>query len=139
MTICRKIEIITLIITTLFGIYFSLDFGYLLTNYGHGGQLLGIPFAAILFIYSALIIFLKDRLRLIFRIIHWTYLASMILYVLTVLTIKKIKQDEAFAYLHHFSPPHTSLNERLFIGFSISGIVICVFILFTLKRKRITN
>ncbi len=140
----RTIECIFLVLISFIGVIFCFQFGYIITNYPHGGQLIGVPFAVALVVYSLVIILSKSpRKRRTFRIINYTYMATMSVYLLVVSLIKQYKGEDSYGYLHHFNPPDLSLNERLFNGIALSGIVLCILFLVAgrvmIKRKISTH
>lgn len=123
----KAAENIFLVMFSVFGIFYSLEFGLLLTAYPHGGQLVGVIFAVVLIFYSCVIIFSKSKeIRQIFRIINYTYILSMILYVLTIKVIEYVKGKASWQYLNVFNPPQLSRNEKIFNAYAISGLIICL-------------
>jgi len=122
--IYRTVEKVFLILLIIFSFYYCLDFGYILTNYGHGGQLSGIPFALAILIYSLINLFTKNnQVRNVFRIINYVYVLSMLGYVLTVLYIKS--KNGGYEYLYHFDANHEAKNGVIFNGYMIGGLIIC--------------
>lgn len=120
-------EKLFLIVLSVFGLLYSFEFGLILTAYPHGGQLVGVIFAIVLIVYSCIIIFSKSqKVRQIFRIINYTYISSMTLYVLTIKIIKYLKGETAWEYLHLFNPPELSRSEKIFNAYAICGILICL-------------
>ncbi len=127
----RQFERMALIAFSLLGLICSFDFGLILTAYPHGGQLVGIPFAIALILYSCFIIFSNSQsVRQIFRIINYTYISSMVLYIVTIKIIEHIKGDgeNAWEYLNS-SNEELSRNEKIFNAYAITGLLICLILI----------
>ena len=123
----RRWEKLFLVALSVFGLLFSFEFGLILTAYPHGGQLVGVVFAIVLIVYSCIIIFSKSqKVRQVFRIINYTYISSMTLYVLTIKIIKHYKGETAWDYLHLFNPPELTRSEKIFNAYAIGGLSICM-------------
>lgn len=123
----RRLERLFLIVISVIGLLYSFEFGLILTDYPHGGQLVGVVFAIVLIIYNCIIFFSQSQKVLqIFRIINYTYISSMTLYMLTIKIIKHIKGEEAWDYLHLFNPLEISRSEKIFNGYAIGGLLICL-------------
>lgn len=135
----RKIEVlerIFLVIVAVTAFIYSFDLGYLITNYGHGGQFFGLPIAFVFLAFSALLVFTKKR-KLFFRILVYNYLLSIISYVVMVNVIKFRLGDDSYSYLHYFDIGSFSLNEKLFFCFLLGGFVSTViFVLISKYRKK---
>jgi hypothetical protein len=127
LSIKPNLEKIFLIALCVFGLIYSFEFGLILTAYPHGGQLLGLVFEFVLIIYSCVIIFSKSKnTRQVFRIINYSYLISMTLYVLTIKIVKHLLGDKSWEYLHVFNPPELSNNEKIFNAFAVAGALVCM-------------
>lgn len=134
----RKAEKIFLICLAIFGVIYSFEFGLQLSSYGHGGQLLGVPFAIMLIIYCSVIIFSKSaKRRRVFRIINYTYVTSMTLYSLTIFIIKSNKKETAWDYLYLFNVPDLTRSEKIFNGYAIGGLSVCIILLIINWRRQL--
>lgn len=127
----RYMEAIILVVFVLLGFYFCYDFGYLLTGEGGLGQLFGIPFAVVLAVLSAWLIFTKHKKRT-FRILTWGYLLTMMSYVWTILVIKGTNQENALEYLYHYQDGKSYQILGLLIT---GGASISLAIIFSRNRR----
>jgi len=125
------LEKILLIVLTILGFYFCLDFGYILTGYLHGGQLLGIPVAVMLAVFSGLTIFTKTQKKKIFRILTYGYFLTMLTYAMTVLIIREWGQENTWTYLYSMD----GKADDFFIWISATGLLISVTIVILTYKK----
>ncbi len=139
----RTIECVFLVLICFIGIVGCFEFGYIVTNYPHGGQIFGVPFAIALVVYSLVIMLSKSPgKRRTFRIINYTYITSMSVYLLVISLIKQYKGEDSYRYLHHLNLSDLSLNERLFNGIAIGGVALCIVLLIADKvliKRKITD
>jgi hypothetical protein len=103
-----RIEKILLVIISVFGFYFCLHFGYILTNDNHIGVLFGIPFALVLTTLCLFTMFTKNNLKVNFRIWTYGYITTLIIYVSIILLIKTRTHQNANQYLYY--PEHNSFT-----------------------------
>lgn len=132
----RTLEVIILLLLCLFSLPYSLIFGYLLTHYMHGGQLTGIPFSIILWIYSLIIILSKKESRInIFRIINYCYVITLATYIIVMnITISILSKDEVYN-LYYTPQGNMGVADYIFLSHVIIGITICVILLVRHKKR----
>jgi energy-coupling factor transporter transmembrane protein EcfT len=131
----RKFEVRFLILLCLFALPYSLSLGYTITHYAHGGQLAGIPFAIVLWLYSCFIFFSKkEKRRNIFRILNYTYILTMLVYI-TVMNILfcLLSKDEVF-HLYYTAQGDSGTADYIFLSIAITGMISCA-ILITLYTR----
>jgi hypothetical protein len=112
---------IILIILTLIGFYYCFRFGYIWTAYGHGGQLLGVPFALVMLI--ATIIYFAQRSQsgkskaFIFCIVYFLTLAAFSV----TIEIIRATMNNYFSFLYY--EPGGYVN-KIFFGWLLFGTLI---------------
>jgi hypothetical protein len=123
----------TLTITTLIAFYYCLRFGYIWTAYGHGGQILGIPFALGMLIITILFFTSKTHTRKdkIFNL-GIVYFLTLAAFSITIETIRATMKNY-FEFLY-FEPG--GYVDKIFLSWLILGTVAFIFILRQLKRKQ---
>ena len=123
---------ITLTITTLVAFYYCLRFGYIWTAYGHGGQILGIPFALGMLITTILFFTSKKQTQkdkiFIFGLVYFLTLAA---FSTTIETIRATMKNY-FEFLYYKPGGYV---DRIFLGWLVVGIITFIFILRQLKRR----
>jgi len=121
---------ILLIISTLIAFYYCFRFGYIWTAYGHGGQLLGVPFALILLI-TTIIFFVaktntaKDK-TFSFGIVYFLTLAA---FSVTIEIIRATMKNY-FEFLYYEPGGYV---DKIFIGWIILGAIVLFFMLRQIK------
>lgn len=111
---------ILLVFLTIISFYYCLRFGYIWTAYGHGGQILGIPFAIIMLI-STIIYFLKrtevskDK-TFVFCIVYFLTLAAFSI----TIEIIRATMENYFAFLYY--EPGGCVN-KIFFAWLVSGVM----------------
>ncbi len=123
----RKIILIAL---SLIAFYYCFRFGYIWTAYGHGGQLLGVPFAIVMLIIT--IIFFTSRTKLNKDKIFYlgiVYFVTLAAFSVTI-EIIRAKMNNYFGFLYY--EPGGYVN-KIFLGWLILGIIILIFILRQIK------
>lgn len=132
----RTIEVIFLLLLCVFSIPYSLVLGYLITHYIHGGQLTGIPFSIILWIFSLNIIFSKSEKRInIYRIINYSYILTLIVYILTMNIIINSISSEKLYNMYYTPQGNMGVADYIFLGITFSGIITCVFLVKRYKKS----
>ena len=130
------IKKLILTIATFISIYYCLRFGYIWTAYGHGGQILGIPFAALMLIMTIKYFSNKSayhkKKAFLFGI---TYFLTLAAFSVTVETIRATKEDY-FGFLYY--EPGGYVN-KIFFGWLITGILIYLVLLKRLKSHHHNN
>lgn len=114
---------IILTLITIIGMVYCFRFGYIWTAYGHGGQILGIPFAALIF--SLTFIFFLSKTTKTKRILfNLTFMIFMSLagFSLTIELIRKTK-DNYFKFLYY--EPEGCVNE-IMLAWIIIGILVFI-------------
>ena len=110
---------IILILLTLTSFYFCLWFGYIWTAYGHGGPLLGIPFALVMMVITIIFIFSTSKKNqdqtFAIGIIFFLTLAA---FGITVEIITQVMKDY-FKFL--YIEPGGYVN-KIFLGWVIIGL-----------------
>lgn len=120
-----------LIVLTLISFYYCFRFGYIWTAYGHGGQLLGVPFAFIMLI-TTIVYFVRKthsgKLKTFtFGIVFFLTLAA---FSVTIEIIRSSMKNY-FEFLYY--EPGGYVN-KIFLGWLIAGAICLLFILRHLKK-----
>jgi hypothetical protein len=86
----REILIVFMIIS----IIYCFQFGYILTSYAHGGQLIGIPFTGLIVILTMAFLISngQNTKRKLFHITFFTF-SSLAGFSLTIELIRNLKED----------------------------------------------
>lgn len=112
---------IILIVLTVISIYYCFRFGYIWTAYGHGGLLLGVPFALIMLIATIIYFAQKSQTRkrktFIFCIVYFLTLAA---FSVTIEIIRATVKNY-FEFLYY--DPGGYVNQ-IFLGWLILGVLI---------------
>ena len=110
-----------LILATLISFWYCLRLGYIWTGYGHGGQILGIPFALIMLFVTIAYFFRKQTYRkeraFIFGITFFLTFAS---FSATIELIRATKENY-FGFLYH--EPGGFVNQILLAWIVIGAII----------------
>ncbi len=120
-----------LLTVTVISFYYCFRFGYILTAYGHGGQLLGIPFALIML--ATTIIFFASKTKLsknktfTFGIVYFFSLAA---FSITIETIRTTMKDY-FEFLYY--EPGGYVN-KIFLGCLLLGALVFLFITLLINK-----
>jgi len=113
-----------------------LRLGYIWTGYGHGGQILGIPFATLMLIVTIRYFANKSANRkqktFLFGISYFLTLAA---FSVTVETIRATKEDY-FGFLYHEPGGYV---DKIFFGWLILGILIYLVLRKSLKNHHHDN
>ena len=124
---------IILIVLTLAAFYYCLRFGYIWTAYGHGGQILGIPFALIMLFTSIKYFTSKTKHRqdriFSFATIYFLTLAA---FSITIEIIRNTK-EEYFSFLYH--EPGGFVNKIFFVWVML-GIIVFLFSLRRINKRQ---
>ena len=126
------IKKLILITATLISFYYCFRFGYIWTAYGHGGQILGIPFAVLMLIitivyFSRKTVLKKDK-TFIFGVIYFLTLAA---FSVTVEIIRATKEGY-FGFLYY--EPGGYIN-KIFLGWLVIGTLSYFLVYKRLKRQ----
>lgn len=125
---------ILLIVLTIISFYYCLRFGYIWTAYGHGGQILGIPFAFIMLVTTIIYFATKTKVRkdktFIFGIVYFLTLAGFSITIETIRTTMK----KYFEFLYY--EPGGYVN-KIFLGWLTVGAI--VFLLTYFRYKKLHN
>ena len=121
-----------LILISIIGIWYCLRFGYIWTAYGHGGQVLGIPFA-ILLIGLTIGYFLSKQTNTKRKLFNFSvlYFLSLAGFSLTIELIRE-KVENYFKFLYY--EPEGWVNEIL-LCWIIIGITTYFLLEFSYRRK----
>ena len=113
-------------------IIYCMRFGYILTSYAHGGQLLGIPFAGLMIaLVMAFLISDKNSVKQgIFNIALAVFI-SLAGFSLTIELIRSMKEDY-FGFLYYNKIGQ--VDEILLIWFLI-GALLCIGNEFFMRRS----
>lgn len=126
---------IILMILTLIGFYYCFRFGYIWTAYGHGGQLLGVPFALIMLIATIMYFAQKSQSSksktFIFCIV---YFLTLVAFSVTI-EIIRATMNNYFAFLYY--EPGGYVN-KIFLGWLLLGALI-LFTSFKYSNKLIND
>jgi hypothetical protein len=125
-----------LIVLTLIAFYYCFRFGYIWTAYGHGGQLLGVPFAFIVLI-TTIIFFIQKTTSgkyktFSFGIIFFSTLAS---FSITIEIIRSTMKNY-FEFLYY--EPGGYVN-KIFLGWLIVGVITLLLVLRQQKKRQIND
>lgn len=122
---------LTLAVFTLAAFLYCFRFGYILTNYGHGGQILGIPFAIIMLITTVVLSTSKKETHrtfaFIFGIIYFFCLTGF------SVTIESIR-DTNLNYFHYLYAEPGGVVDEILLGWIIASILTLLLILILKKR-----
>src|SRR6185436_14683274 len=120
------------LIASIFNLFYSFRFGYLLTGYGHGGQLLGLPFGFFVIIISIIASFLDNtKTSRILNIIAINLLLAIFIYSVIAEFITGY-YDNYFEILY---ADNTGLSMKLFIWiFGLSLLSTLWFIIQTIRK-----
>jgi len=125
---------VILIVSTLVAFYYCFRFGYIWTAYGHGGQLLGIPFAFILVIATAIFFLAKTKTvkakAFIFSII---YFLTLVAFSVTIELIRA-SMENYFDFL--YVEPGGNV-DKIFLGWLIAGAIIFFLFFRQIKTSKI--
>jgi hypothetical protein len=114
------------------GILYCFRFGYIWTAYGHGGQLLGIPFS-ILLIGLTVAFFLSNNPNSKRKLFNFSFLYFFSLAGFSsIIELIRIKVDNYFEFLYY--EPEGWVN-KIFLGWIIIGITTYFWIEYNYKRK----
>jgi ABC-type cobalt transport system substrate-binding protein len=118
---------------TLIAFYYCFRFGYIWTAYGHGGQLLGIPFALIMMTITIVFFFsrVKRNQSQIF-IIGVIYFLTLAAFSITI-EIIRAKMNNYFQFLYY--EPGGYVN-KIFFGWLVIGTIILFFKLRQIKNLK---
>jgi hypothetical protein len=122
---------LTLSIFTIVSVLYCLHFGYIWTAYGHGGQLLGIPFALIMIGLTIRYVVSKNgrrKKKAFYGALF--YFLSLAFFSITVEIIRS-SNPNYFELL--YAEPEGIVN-KIFIAFAAAGIIATV-----LKFRQINN
>ena len=116
---------------SIIGIIYCFRFGYIWTAYGHGGQILGIPFAILLIGLTIAYFILKNTnsKRKLFNF-SFLYFLSLTRFSFTIELIRR-KGENYFEFLYY--EPEGWVNEIL-LGWAVIGIV--TYFVFEYRHKR---
>ena len=114
----RKIVLSTLV---LIAFYYCFRFGYIWTAYGHGGQLLGVPFAVVMLI-TTIIFFVTStkknkEITFYFGIIYFLTLTAFSI----TIEIIRANMNDYFQFLYY--EPGGYVN-KIFLGWLLLGAII---------------
>jgi hypothetical protein len=119
-----------LVTATIISIYYCFRFGYIYTAYGHGGQILGIPFALIMLITTIIFFFRKQphgkEKTFAFGLIYFLTLAA---FSITIEVIRATKENY-FAFLYHEPGGYV---DKIFISWLVLGTLLY---LMTMRRYK---
>ena len=122
---------VTLIISTLIAFYYCFRFGYIWTAYGHGGQLLGVPFALIMLITTIVFFVAKSKKgknkTFSFGVV---YILTLAAFSVTIETIRATMKNY-FEFLYYEPGGYV---DKIFLGWLILGAVILTLIFRHIKR-----
>jgi hypothetical protein len=126
---------IVLIILTLIGFYYCFRFGYIWSAYGHGGQLLGVPFALIMLTTTIIYFAQKSPSNkskaFIFCIVYFLTLAA---FSITIEVIRATMKNY-FQFLYYEQGGYVN---KLFLGWVLFGTLI-LFVSFKYSNKFIND
>lgn len=125
---------ITLILSTLIAFYYCFRFGYIWTAYGHGGQLLGVPFAFIMLITTITFFIAKTQTgkdkAFIFGIVYFLTLAA---FSVTIELIR-VTMKNYFEFLYYEPDGYV---EKIFLGWLVLGSVVFYLFIRQIKASKI--
>jgi hypothetical protein len=123
-----------LILATLISFWYCLRLGYIWTAYGHGGQILGIPFALIMLFVTIAYFFGKQTHRkekaFIFGITFFSTLAS---FSATIELIRAIKENY-FEFLYN---EPGGFIDQIFLAWLLVGAITYYTLIVKLKKRGI--
>jgi hypothetical protein len=126
---------IILIILTLISFYYCFRFGYIWTAYGHGGQLLGVPFALIMLIATIIYFAQKSHTSKMKAFIFcFVYFLTLAAFSVTI-EIIRATMNNYFAFLYY--EPGGNVN-KIFLGWLLLGALI-LFVSFKYSNKFIND
>jgi hypothetical protein len=127
---------IILIISTFVAFYYCFRFGYIWTAYGHGGQLLGIPFAFIMLIATAIFFIAKTKTvkdkAFIFSIVYFLTLSAFSVTIEFIRATMKNYFD--FLYLNP-----GGYVDKIFLVWLIAGIIVLFLLFRQIKTSQTTE
>lgn len=120
------------LVISIVNLFYSLRFGYLLTGYAHGGQLLGLPFGFFVIIISIIASFWDNtKTRRILNIIAINLLLAIFLYSVITEIIIKFSND----YFEILYEDNKGISGKLFIWiFGISLLTTIWLIIQTIRK-----
>lgn len=122
---------IILIIFTIIAFYYCLRFGYIWTAYGHGGQILGIPFAFIMLITTIICFASKTKVgrdkAFTFGIVYFLTLAAFNITIEVIRTTMK----NYFEFLYY--EPGGYVN-KIFFGWLTIGVLVLLLLFYRFKK-----
>jgi hypothetical protein len=125
------IKKLILVLASLVSIYYCFRFGYIWTAYGHGGQILGVPFTLLMLIIVIKYLLKKQSVGkeklFLFAVVYFLTLAA---FSVTIEVIRATKENY-FAFLYY--EPGGYVN-KIFLAWLIIGIIAC-----TVGFRQITN
>ncbi|ULQ53354.1 hypothetical protein [Flavihumibacter fluvii] len=125
---------VILLLFTLVGFYYCLRFGYIWTAYGHGGQLLGIPFAIIMLITTIRNFVAKSNSEkdnaYTFGVV---YFLTLFAFSVTIEAIREYMTDY-FSFLYY--KPGGYVN-KIFLGWLMLGAIVLFLIIRRAKVKKL--
>lgn len=121
-----------LIIFTAVGFYYCLRLGYIWTAYGHGGQIMGIPFTLLMLAFTIAFFRAKnDYQKRRFFIIGSVYFLTFAGFSITIETIRET-MDNYFVFLYY--EPGGYVDE-IFMGWAVTGVLSLFIIIKRLKKR----
>jgi len=127
---------VILIASTLVAFYYCFRFGYIWTAYGHGGQLLGIPFAFIMLIATAIFFIAKTKAvkekAFIFGIVYFLTLAAFSVTIEFIWATMKNYFD--FLYLEP-----GGCVDKIFLGWLLAGSIVFFLLFRQIKTSKTTE
>jgi ABC-type polysaccharide/polyol phosphate export permease len=127
---------VVLLIFTLIGFYYCFRFGYIWTAYGHGGQILGIPFAIIMLITTIKYFVTKTNYAkekvYSFGVVNFFTLAA---FSVTIEIIRNNMTDY-FSFLYY--EPGGYVN-KIFLGWLLLGLMVLIIIFRRIKRRKLED
>lgn len=125
---------VILLVFTLIGFYYCLRFGYIWTAYGHGGQIIGIPFAFIMLITTIKYFVAKSNSRkenaYTFGVV---YFFTLFAFSVTIEAIREYMTNY-FSFLYY--EPGGYVNE-IFLGWLVLGAIVLFLMIRRTKEKRL--
>jgi hypothetical protein len=127
---------IILVIATIISCFYCFRFGYILTGYGHGGQLLGIPFTIIILILT-IFYFNTTQSQLnkkIFSLVS-IYFTTLSFFSVIVEAILK-SSPNSFEILHVESKGNVG---KIFIGCLTLGLISTIMAFKKINREQLKS
>ena len=114
-------QTLLLIVQTILGFIYCLRLGYIWTNYPHGGQFAGIPFALVMVVLTAIhmVKMRQSRKRVVFIIAN-AYCLTFAGFSITVELIRAT-MDDYFDFLYQGT---TTWIEMILIGWLLLGAAV---------------